>query len=450
MRVVKIQRTCFVIGVACALTAWTFDAPALTLADALALALEKNPGLASFSWEVRAAEAREIQSRLRPNPELSIEVEDIALGGGSERGSQSPVRIFPILQPMPISPQSSETQFTLSFAQPIELGGKRVKRMALAARDRDAVCWDYEVARADVIRDVTKAFLDVLSAQERAALDAALVQLAGQALKSATSRVEAGRVSPLDATKAETALSNAHVRAAGSKSALAAKRIRLAAFWGETETSFEQADGDLECVRPMPAWESLEDRMRETPDLSRWQAEIVRREASLETEKKKAISDITLHFGYRKLEGSNENFLLAGVSVPIPLFNRNQGGIQEAEHLAAKARDGRRAAKIAIHSSLKAMYEELSAAYAAVSLIKSSILPATTHTFDQVNEAYRQGKFGYLDVLDAQRTLFDARREYLDALKDYHHGVAEMERLFGAPLWEDDGKPTNGMNKENP
>ncbi|HNR34680.1 MAG TPA: TolC family protein [Candidatus Hydrogenedentes bacterium] len=435
MKALKILRTCFATNLSCVLMAMAFDAPALTLTDALAMALEKNPGLASFSWEIRAAEAREIQARLHPNPEISFEVEDIAVGGGVDRKSQSPIGIVPMLHLLPYSPPSSETQFTLSLAQRVEFGGKRVKRMALAACDRDVARWDYEMAKADVIRDVTKAFVDVLSTQERAALDCELVQLAEKTLQSVSARVEAGRVSPLDETKAETALLNARVQADRSKRALAVARIRLAALWGETEATFERADGDIECVRPIPPWEILESRIRETPDLLRWQAEIAKREAAIKVEKTKAISDVTLSLGYRKLDGNSENLLVAGVSVPIPLFHRNQGAIMEAEHLAAKARDDRRGAEIAVRGFLKAAHEELSATQTAIASLKETILPASTLTFAQVNEAYRQGKFGYLDVLDAQRTLFEARREYLDALTDYHRGIAEMERLFGASLW---------------
>jgi cobalt-zinc-cadmium efflux system outer membrane protein len=127
-----------------------------------------------------------------------------------------------------------------------------------------------------------------------------------------------------------------------------------------------------------------------------------------------------------------------GFSVPLPLFNRNQGSIKEAEHLMAKAGEERRATDVQLHATLTESYQNLSAALEAITALNENILPAATQTFASINEAYRQGKFGYLDVLDAQRTLFEARQQYLDALASYHESVAGIERTIGESLWSMD------------
>ena len=66
--------------------------------------------------------------------------------------------------------------------------------------------------------------------------------------------------------------------------------------------------------------------------------------------------------------------------------------------------------------------------------IKAEILPGAQKAFDGINEGYRFGKFGYLDVLDSQKTFFQAKRQYLDSLANYHIAVADIERLIGEPL----------------
>src|SRR5262245_26920602 len=119
----------------------------LALPQAQALALLQHPKLAAFGWEVRAGEARTLQASLPPNPEFGVEVENFA-GSGVLRGFQS-------------------AEITIHLSQLIELAGKRQKRMRVAALERDLVAWDYEATRIEVITQVTKALVEVLSAQQR-------------------------------------------------------------------------------------------------------------------------------------------------------------------------------------------------------------------------------------------------------------------------------------------
>src|SRR5882672_6297856 len=134
----------------------------LTLPQTLALALLQNPELSAFAWEVRAAEARTLQAGLRPNPELGLDVENLA-GTGAFRGGRS-----------------AET--TLRLSQVIELGGKRSRRLRVAALERDLAAWDYETKRLEVLTAVAQTFVEVLRAQERLRAEEELVRLAAQVL----------------------------------------------------------------------------------------------------------------------------------------------------------------------------------------------------------------------------------------------------------------------------
>jgi len=407
-------------------------AETLTLADAVSLALERSPALAAFSFDVRVAEAQEIQARLRPNPEVSAEIEDIGLDGGHSG--------------------FSEAEFTVSLSQLVELGGKRVRRMQLAAREKDVAAWDYEIARADVLKEVAGTFAELLSAQAKVQLDDESVQLAGQVLETVSARAEAGRVSPLEVARARTARSLSEIQAVRSKKGLDTARTRLASLWGDRMARFGRAQGDLDAVMDIPPLEQLVNRAAGNPDLARWQAETERRRTAISVEKAAAVSDLTVSFGGRATGVEEpgggphdwDHSLLLGVSVPLPLFNRNQGAIRAAEHLLAKAGEERRAEDIRVNTELAAAHQDLTAALSAVAALRKDILPAATEIYESVNEAYRQGKFGYLDVLDAQRTLFEARQQHLDALAGYHGKIADIERLIGQSLWDapDSALPT--------
>ena len=445
----------------------------ISLADVVALTLERSPDLASFSWDIRAAEARQIQARLRPNPELLLAIEDVRLGSGpGTRTTETALGLSGAAASVQAERAREsgagsgfrEAEFTISLAQLIELGGKRAKRIELAARDRDVAAWDYEVARADVLLNAAQAFVAVLAARERLALDNELVQLAQQELDTVSARVKAGRVSPLEATRAQSTLSIARAEANASVGRLESARSALAATWGDTEPRFERAEGRLDVIRAVPPLDELRGRIRSNPELARWHAELEKREAAIAVERANAAPDVTVQAGFRALGtpegdaqgfglGSDgvsvfkansrsdsrwENSVVLGVSVPLPLFNRNQGSILEAERLASKGGDQRRAASVQAHARLARAYQQLSTAYAAILSLRDTILPAATEILESVTNAYKQGKVGYLDVLDAQRTLFQARQQYLDSLAGYHQSVAEIERTIGEPIWKEE------------
>jgi len=125
---------------------------------------------------------------------------------------------------------------------------------------------------------------------------------------------------------------------------------------------------------------------------------------------------------------------LVGISIPLPLFNRNRGGIQAAHHRAAKSEEELRSTEIRLGIALEQSYNALSAAYSRVTALRDTVLPGAQGAFDTVSEGYRLGRFGLLDVFDSQRTLVGAHQEYLRAATDYHKAVVDVERLIGTRL----------------
>jgi cobalt-zinc-cadmium efflux system outer membrane protein len=316
----------------------------------------------------------------------------------------------------------------------IELGGKRSARRHATSLTRDLAGWDYEVRRIETLTQVSQAFSDTLGAQQRLRLAEELVGLAEEVTRSVSERVKAGKVSPIEETKAEIALSSVQIDRERARLALEAARQRLAATWGSATPRFDRVEGDLDQVVPLPSLESLAERLARNPVLARWAAEMAQRQALVQVERANAIPNITINGGYRRLNETDDNAVLFGISVPLPLFNRNQGSIVEARHRLAKAEAERRAAEVRVTSALSDAYKALATAHAEAVGLRANVIPAAQSAFERINEGYRLGKFGYLDVLDAQRTLFDARARYLQTVTDYHRAAAEVERLVGEPL----------------
>jgi len=389
----------------------------VTLRDALALALLQSPELASFAWELRAREARILQAGRPPNPVISALVEDL---GGTSRftGAQG------VIQP----------QTTIQLGQLVELGGKRAARQRLAERSRDLAAWDYEMARIDVFTRVARAFIDVLASQQAVVLTEQTTRLVEQVQQTVGARVTAGVVSPIEQTKADVAFAAVRIESDRARRTLQADKRRLAALWGSTDARYESAAGDLMTLPPVPEFAELQRSLAANPELERWAAEIAQRQAALAVERSKRVPDVTVNAGYRRFTDIDSNAFLIGGSIQLPLFDRNRGGIQEATDRMSKAHHEQRAAQVRVTTALAESYRALASARDEASVLASSIQPGAREAFEAVREGYRLGKFGYLEVLDAQRTLVGAGAQYLRALSDYHKAAADVERLIGAPL----------------
>lgn len=441
----------------------------LTLSHALALALQGNPGLSAFAWDIRAAEAREIQAGLRPNPELSLELEDLRVGGAASTSSTSRSLGLSPTEGLSIGTgRASESarngafgdaQLTLALSQLVELGGKRAKRVEAAKRERDVVTWDYEVARADVLAQTAHAFYAVLAAQENVRLSETLAVLAGQAHDTIKTLVQAGKVSAIEESRSQVELSQLAIEYDSVTSELRAARIELAGNWGSNDPQFSVASGSFPDTFAPPPADDLKAALDQSPYLTRWVAELDRRDALVALARADGKPDLTVTFGVRStgISGASthdwgfssadgltlgrgsvgsdrDTSIVLGFSLPLPLFNRNQGSIKEAEYLADKAADERRAVEAGISNALTAGHERAAATHAAYQTLKNMVIPTAKEAFDAVQEGYRAGKFGLLDVLLAQRALFDAQRQLAQSQASFQQTIVEIERFTGLPV----------------
>ena len=379
----------------------------LTLKTALALTRVHNSELAAFGREVGATDAAILQSELLPNPELSATWEEV---GKPSRST------------------------SLQISQLIELGGKRSARIRAAGLGKDAATAEFEAKRIDVLTRAAQAFIDVLAGQRRKQLSDQAVALAGQAAEAVGKRVTAGKVSPVEETKARLEAGAARIEAEQAGRELASARKRLSAFWGNSAPRFTEAVGDLELLVVVPPIEQLTLRARSNPERARSIAEVARRSALLDGERAKRIPDITLGAGVKRAQENRENLPLFTLSIPLPFFDRNQGNVLEALRRVEKARDEQSAIETKLDSELGQTYERLKAVEMEVKTLRDELLPGAKSAFDAATTGYQLGKFGFLDAIDAQRTLFQSNQQYVKALAEFHRAVADIERLTGEPL----------------
>lgn len=380
------------------------SAAPLSLARVIELAMESNPLVAAATRQVEASKGQVIQGRARPNPELAYSLEDTR----SQTRTQS-------------------WQLNL----PIELGGKRAARTKAAEKAREQAQAQLADVRATVRANVVAAYFDVLIAQERLALAKDSSALAKSSTDTVAKRVAAGKVSPVEETKARVAEAGIRVELTQAASEERNALTRLHALLGRTTAVAAALEGKADDLPTLPNLMDLQALVDSSPAIVLAKIEVDRRQALSELEQSKRVPDVTVSAGVKRANESQRNMLLLGISVPLPVFDRNQGNLLEALKLEDKARDELQATTVRLHSEVAQAHDRLSTISAEVQSLQADVLPGSKSAYDAATIGFENGKFSFLEVLDAQRTYFTAKSQYLKALAEAHRAAAEIDRLLG-------------------
>jgi cobalt-zinc-cadmium efflux system outer membrane protein len=386
----------------------------LTLTDAIAAAMQRNPSLQNADFEIRAADARITQAQLRPNPELGVTLENFG-GSGNLRGTDS-------------------LESTLTLSQVIELGGKRSRRVDAARYGRDSASIEREAAQLDVLAEVTRRFIDVTEQQEQLLLTRKATELAEKTLSAISARVDAARAPLAEKSRAAIALGRARLAQQQAEQSLLTAHHRLAALWGSTEPRFGDAKTDMFDLPPVASFENLIVRLQSSPDFLRFASESRLRDAEWQLAMAQAKSDVTVGAGFRRFEETGDHGFVVNFSMPLPLANRNQGAIREAAIRRDQVEVQQQAAFITTQANLFEFYQQLQLARAEVTGLHTQLIPQAETALKQTREGYERGRFSYLELADAQRELLDLQRTVVAAAATYHRVLAEIERLTNTPL----------------
>ncbi|QKV51912.1 TolC family protein [Comamonas antarctica] len=395
-----------VVGEEALQTAATAPATPLSLTKAIELALEGSPEVAAATRQWEATEGQVLQGRARPNPELAYSLEDAR----SRTRTQS-------------------WQLNL----PVELGGKRAARTKAAEKSREQAQAQLNELKAALRANVAAAYFDVLTAQERLVLAKDSVALAKSSTDTVAKRVAAGKVSPVEESKARVAEAGIRVELAQAASEQRNARSRLFTLLGKIEAPFTVLEGKADNLPPVPKLADLQSLISSSPAVVLARIEVDRRKALTDLEQSKRVPDITVSAGIQRSNETQRNILLFGVSVPLPVFDRNQGNLLEALKLEDKARDELQGATVRLHSEVAQAQERLSTITAEVQSLRQDVLPGAKSAYDAATIGFENGKFNFLEVLDAQRTYFTAKSQYLKALGEAHRAAADVDRLLGGP-----------------
>lgn len=383
--------------------------PSFTLDQALELAGASSPSLDVASASIRSADAARKVAGLRPNPSIVTQTENVA-GSGQYRGVRS-----------------AET--TAGLELPIELGGKRSARIAVADARGQRAAIAAAVTMANLRLAVTQSYVEAVAAERRLATAREQARLAGEGLRAARVRVQAGRASPIEEQRAELVRINAEAAVEQATRTLEVARGNLARRIGQP------IGGTLDLawfdrIAGYGPTQSVEPG--NTLAMAAAQADVATADAQVRLARSQRVPDITLSASARRLAATNDTAAVFGVSIPFPVFNNGSAAIAQAR--AERDQSDAQGRVIALETAQAIAEAEAEVANAATTARTASgpALVAAQESARIARIGYREGKFGQLDLLDAERTLSQTRSAAIDALAAYHDALARRDRLTTA------------------
>ena len=376
----------------------------MTLAVAWDKALAANPGLQAARYGAAATEGAILQSKARPNPELAFTQEDT---------------------------RSDTRSSTFQINQLIELGGKREARMRMAEGEKAAAQASVFETQAALRYQLVTYFNELLLLQQRVQFASKTHALTVLATDAAEKRVQAGKVPPLEASRAQVAQANAALELQQAESLIVVAQQNLASLWGGSAAEVGVASGDFYVTEEAPTADQLESLLEEAPAMLLARQTLEQSRAASELERARRVQDPTVSVGVKRAREVGRNQVVLGVSIPLPLFDRNAGNQLQALRKVDQAEQKLQEQRLQLQAQVFSARQQWLSSHRQLGLLKSQIIPTAQSAYDVAVRGFTLGKFNFLDVLDAQRTLFESQRQLLDQLMASHKAHAEINRLLG-------------------
>lgn len=408
------------VHIFCALLAYSGPARAegaartISLPQALQRALATNPRLTAAERDVGVATGQRIQAGALLNPEVSYEQDD-SFGTGIYGGTKS-------------------AQTTLQISQAFEWFGKREARIAAGAAGVETAAIQRQAVRLEILSETAIAFLTVLGAQRRIQILDEQVAALDKLTPLLQRRIEAGASSPAETGRAEVASALVKADRERHRSTLASARRDLAVLMGDTTPKFTSVTGRLDATGRPPSFQSVVAAIDANPQLVRWTAVYAQRNAELLLARLKPYPDVRVAAGWRHFNETKDDAVRLSLSVPIPIFDQNQGNILSAQENLAKTRAEREANRNTLIVIAGRAYDSLQGSLRELAILREVATPKAQQAAQAISDGYGQGRYTLLEVLDAQASVALARLREQEALQNFHVAVATIEGLVGNPF----------------
>jgi cobalt-zinc-cadmium efflux system outer membrane protein len=386
----------------------------LTLASAIQRALKENPAFKVFTLRQVSLDGQQQTQALAPAYQLGFEAENFA-GSGQLKGFDG-------------------AEFTVSLSSVIEMGDKRAARRDLGIHRSAQLTAERKIAALSLLAEVTRRYIDVLTAQASLSLADEATLLAEETLVEVEKRAKAGSTPKAEIKRALAAVGNARLGLSAKQQQLSYSKLSLALLWNESLVDFNQVTGDLYYFSDDVAFEQLYAKVKQNPALLAFASEERLKSAQLRLAKSQSSIDIQWTIGVKQLQDIGDTALVAGFSVPLFNSTNNSGAIITAQAERDEVQARKVTALLNLHSQLQqAYYSRKQAIYTANSL-RHTIIPLLEEALAETKIAYQRGLYSYLDYLSARQELLIAKRALIKSASAALCFGADIEQLIAEPL----------------
>lgn len=387
--------------------------PSINLQDAITWTFEHNPALRAFSYALKAQDGEQLQASLAASPEISLTVED-ALGSGPFDGINN-------------------AQMTLGIAWVLE-GDIRQGYRDVARGGTSLLSTQATIKRLDAAAETARLYVLSLANQARLRNAVKTVALAEETVNAVNKRVTAGKTPGADLARARAELARHQLAHEDIERELRSAIRLLAAQWGETQPGFTQVEGDIFNLPATLPFATLKTQLERSPDFIRLMSEKRLLQAQLKLAESQSNPPWRVNLGIRHFETTNDQALVADISLPFGERSRNTGNIIAARENLSQTVAQADALKVRFETMLYVLYEELQHSLHRIDAYRGDILPQLEQALNETRKAYNLGRYGYLEWRSVQADLLTARSTLVEASIDAHLKVIEIERLTGVPM----------------
>lgn len=368
----------------------------LTLDQALELADQRQPEIAEAIARIEAAEGRARQAGAFPNPEAILGAQQLPLS----------------------SRPTGEQEYVAGVGQTIPLSRRLSKAREAELLDREVRVRGLEVKRREIHRRVHGAFAAALYQESAHQAQTQILENTRKAVATTRARVEAGDALREDLARVEMEVARTQVEYERADSLRRHALLALASAIGDATLPVGSVAGTLETTFEVPTIEALMATLTAQPESAQAEADIRARMARVDLAEAERIPDVKVELLYHRLEASQADTLDVGLSIPLPLFNRNQGRLREARAEVAAAEARSRLTQNELVTRLQGSYLRLTAALANRRTFKTELLAGAETVLKGAEARYAAGDISLADLLPVRRDWAEIQFRYLESLRE--------------------------------
>lgn len=386
----------------------------LNLSTAFKQAIQQNPSLKMFKFKDEVLQGNLQTADLKPQYKLGVGAEQFA-GTGELSGVDG-------------------LELTVSLSSVIEMGGKRASRGGIVSSKRNILVTNQQIQSLDLLGQVTRSYVELLSGAEKVSLAKDALQLASKALTIVKKRAEAGATPKVEVKRALAAKAQAKLALASESQQLEYRKVALASLWGARAFSYQKVAGDLFNFGQDIDFETLYNKVQTNPMIQLFADQQRLDDAQVRLAKTQSSADLSWSVGLRQTQENNDISIVAGFSMPLMSSSRSRGAITSATAKRSQTFVEKEVALINIHNQLYRAFYNRKQAILAVTQLKKIIVPQLEQAMEGTLFAYQQGRYGYLDTVSARQELLSAKRSLIQAATAALKYGAEIEQLTAEPL----------------